>query len=129
MADRRYSDKNNEDKRRINIEDDYLELLSEYGNDEFEDVFSDSSKDIYIGQAKNNQNDSSDDIYISKRKNNNYQDIFSQSDRQYTPQHQRRQVTPNSEQPKPQRTPQVPPRQVNDKYNTQKAEELKMVRL
>ena len=90
MADRRYSDKNNEDKRRTNIEDDYLELLSEYGNDEFEDVFSDSSKDIYIGQAKNMRNDSSDDIYISKRKNNNYEDVFSQSDRQYTPQPQRR---------------------------------------
>lgn len=127
MADRRYSDKNNEDKRRINIEDDYLELLSEYGNDEFEDVFSDSSKDIYIGQAKNMKNDSSDDIYISKRKNNNYQDIFSQSDRQYTPQPQRRQVTPNSEQPKPQRTPQVPPRQVSDKYNTQKVRKVSPV--
>lgn len=119
MADRRYSDKNNEDKRRINIEDDYLELLSDYDDDEFEDVFSDSSKDIYIGQAKK-QNDASDDIYISKRKNNNYEDIFSQSDRQYNPQPQRRQVTPNSEQPQPRRTPQVPPRQVNDKYNTQK---------
>ena len=120
MADRRYTDKNNEDKRRLNIEDDYLELLSDYDDDEFEDVFSDSSKDIYIGQAKNKQNDSSDDIYISKRKNNNYEDVFSQSDRQYTPQPQRRQVTPKAEQPQPRRTPQVPLRQVNDKYTTQK---------
>ncbi len=119
MADRRYSDNGNEDKRRINIEDDYLELLSEYDDDEFEDVFSDSSKDIYIGQAKNKQNDSSDDIYISKRRNNNYEDVFSQSDRQYTPQPQRREVNPKVEQPQPRRTSQVPPRQVNGKYNTQ----------
>lgn len=121
MADKRYSDNGNEDKRRIRIDDDYLELLSDYGGDEFEDVFSDSSKDIYIGKAKNKNEEMSDDIYISRRKNSGYKDIYSQSDRQYDAQPQRRQVTsePVMRQPRPEGTAQVPPRRVNDKSNTQ----------
>ncbi len=129
MADKRYSGNDNEDNRRIKIEDDYLELLSEYGNDEFEDVFSDSSKDIYIGQAKNTNTEPTDDIYISKRRNAGYRDIYSQSDRQPVSQPQRRQVTPESpsRQAQPARNSQVPPRMVNEKSNTQQIRKVSRV--
>ena len=78
MADKRNS---NEDKK-VSINDDYIELLSyvkkkdEYEDiyshssrdeDEFEDIFSDSSKeDIYISKGRRRQED--DGIYISKNR-------------------------------------------------------------
>ncbi len=68
MAYRRNSD---DDKFRINIEDDYLELLD--SDDDYEDiysysqkdVYSDSSKDVYIGKRIQEEKD---DIYIGKRR-------------------------------------------------------------
>lgn len=119
MADRRNSDSNSQDKRRVNIEDDYLELLSEYEDDDFEDVFSDSSKDVYIGRSKQQQNESADDIYISGRRKTTYQDVYSQSERQNTPQQQRRPVNPSAGRSQPTRAPQVPPRKTNAKSDTQ----------
>lgn len=119
MADRRYSDRNSQDRRRVNIEDDYLELLSDYGEDEFEDVFSDSSKDVYIGRTKNKQNESTDDIYISGRRKNTYQDVYSQSERRNPPESQRRQADSTVRRTQQPTSPQAPPRRASDKYNTQ----------
>lgn len=90
MADRRYTDnpENTENQsidsaydellgkmksRRVNIDDEYIELF----DDEYEDVFSDSSNDVYIGRKK--QNDEAADIYFTKPKRR-YEDIYSQSD-------------------------------------------------
>ena len=96
MADKRYTDENKKDNRRIVIEDDYLELLSDYGTDDYEDVFSDSVNDGYIGNSQNNND--SDGIYISRRKNN-YSDVYShtQQQPQQPQQPQRRPVS--SQQP------------------------------
>ncbi len=49
----------NDDDRKISVNDDYIELLSEY-DDEFEDIYSDSSRDIY--------SDSSKDVYIGNKR-------------------------------------------------------------
>lgn len=51
-----------DNKRRISIDEDYIELLNSVDiEDEYEDVYSDSSRDIY--------SDSSRDVYIGKNKN------------------------------------------------------------
>ena len=50
-----------ENKRRISIDDDYIELLNSVDiEDEYEDIYSDSSKDIY--------SDSSKDVYVGRKK-------------------------------------------------------------
>lgn len=116
MADKRYSDNNIEDKRRINIQDDYLELFDD--SDEYEDVFSDSSKDVYIGKSKDVRELPSDDVYISKRRNPNYRDVYSQSDVRSTDASQRSRQTVSSGRTSG--ATRVPPRQTSDKYNTQK---------
>lgn len=71
MADKRYP--GDADKRRVNVDDDYIELVSD---DEFEDifstsipdysndVFSDSNNDVYIGKKSNN------DVYLNKNRGN-----------------------------------------------------------
>lgn len=51
----------NDNKRRISIDEDYIELLNSVDiEDEYEDIYSDSSRDIY--------SDSSKDVYIGRRK-------------------------------------------------------------
>ena len=65
MSDKRYPDNNDNynDNRRVSIEDDYLELLN---NDDVydisDDVFSDSSNDVYIGK-KTSSSESAGDVY------------------------------------------------------------------
>ena len=124
MSDRRYSANNdNSDKRRISIEDDYLELLSERA-DVYEDVFSDSSNDIYISSKSKAQDDSTEDVYISRPKRDSSRDIYSDSRRVNAPQTQRPQ--PASERQPSRRTvadqgnrQQPKPARGSDKYNTQ----------
>ena len=78
LSDKRYFENSqNKDKRRISIEEDYLELLSERG-DVYEDIFSDSSNDIYIGKTVNKE-DSADDVYISRPRRQQSRDIYSDS--------------------------------------------------
>ncbi len=88
MADKRNP---NEDKK-VSINDDYIELLSyvkkkdEYedvyshssrDSDEYEDIFSDSSKeDVYIGKNRNIQEPQDDGIYISRNKQQPKPDIY-----------------------------------------------------
>ncbi len=70
MPDRRYP--NNSDKRRVNIDDDYIELVSD---NEYEDIFSDSNNDVYIG--KKNSNDIYFDRGNANRNNvNRYEDEY-----------------------------------------------------
>lgn len=70
MPDRRYP--NNSDKRRVNIDDDYIELVSD---NEYEDIFSDSNNDVYIGKKNNN------DVYfdrgsVNRNNVNRYEDEY-----------------------------------------------------
>ncbi len=135
MDDKRYIHNDNEDNPQADFNDDYLTLLSEYGDDdedEFEDVFSDSSNDIYISRSKKRQPESSEDIYISRRRNNQSNDFYSHSDGAKSPQPQRQ--TSSDEQPqrrrpethsdesrvRQSRSTQLPPRQKNDKSDTKK---------
>lgn len=78
--------KNNNEEKKMSINDDYIELLSyvkdrdEYEDvysyssheeDEYEDIFSDSSKeDIYIGKARKKQQEE-DGIFISRNRSSN----------------------------------------------------------
>ncbi len=92
MADKRNP---NEDKK-VSINDDYIELLSNVkgkddyedvysyssrDTDDFEDVFSDSShEDIYISKSRRNQEPQEEGIYISRsnsvsQQNHNYMNI------------------------------------------------------
>ncbi len=67
MADRR----NNDDRRKVNINDDYIELLNsvKIDDDEYEDIYSySSSEDIY--------SDSSKDVYIGKKKRQEPEDVY-----------------------------------------------------
>ncbi len=66
MADRN----NNNDRRKVNIDDDYIELLNSVNiDDEYEDIFSYSDvEDVY--------SDSSSDVYIGKRKKPEQEDIY-----------------------------------------------------
>lgn len=51
----------NDNKRRISIDDDYIELLNSVDDeDEYEDIYSDSSNDIY--------SDSSRDVYVGRKR-------------------------------------------------------------
>ncbi len=55
----------NNDNRQVNINDDYIELLeSVSAEEEYEDIYSDSSRDVY--------SDSSKDVYIGKARQNTY---------------------------------------------------------
>ncbi len=88
MADRR----NNDDRRKVNINDDYIELLNSvkidddeyediYSHSGVEDIYSDSSKDIYIGKRRR---EDAEDVYIKKSSKRRqftldddiYEDIF-----------------------------------------------------
>lgn len=71
----------NDNKRRISIDDDYIELLNSVDiEDEYEDIYSDSSrdiysdssKDVYIGRRKTI--DEEDGVYISKRRRKYYEE-------------------------------------------------------
>lgn len=70
MAYKRNSDN---DKFKVNIDDDYLELIE---TDEYEDIYSHSGEDIY--------SDSSNDIYIGKRRQSEQDDIYISSRRAST---------------------------------------------
>ncbi len=71
MADKR----NNDQRRKINIDDDYIELLNSVNIDEDEyediysfssepeDIYSDSSKDVYIGKRRQEP----EDVYIKRQ--------------------------------------------------------------
>ncbi len=87
MADRR----NNDDRRKVNINDDYIELLNsvQIDDDEYEDiysyssaedVYSDSSKDVYIGKKRREE---PEDVYIKKaprRRQVNFDDDIYEGD-------------------------------------------------
>ncbi len=71
----------NDEKHRISIDEDYIELLNSVDiEDEYEDIYSDSSrdiysdssKDVYIGRKKST--DEEDGIYISKRRRKYYEE-------------------------------------------------------
>ena len=124
MSDRRYPDNNqNNDKRRFSIEVDYLELLSEK-DDIYEDVFSDSSNDIYIGKRDDSENNSTDDVYISRSRRGQSREVYSDSRRNASPKPQRPQ---QPQRPSGARNsvnqgnrPQPNTIKGGDKYNTQK---------
>ena len=135
MSDKRYPDNNDNynDNRRVSIEDDYLELLN---NDDVydisDDVFSDSSNDVYIGK-KTSSSESAGDVYITKPRRAQPQDVYSHTERPVRPQQQQRPQQRPPQRPQPQNN-QYPPRSnpanngyrqpynpnvTNDKYNTQ----------
>lgn len=151
MADKRFSD-DNENKRPLSIEDDYEELLNSVKSrhidieddyielsgddgDDYEDIFSNSSNDVYITRPKNKPRNMTEDVYISKRGYDSGRDVFSQSNRPMrgvtpgTPMQPqrtvRRQPTAPSQNNTHQRVPQnvsrqEPPRRTNNnKYPTQ----------
>ncbi len=67
----------NDDKRRISIDDDYIELLNSVDiEDEYEDIFSDSSRDIYSDSSKDvyvgRKNREEKGVYISRRSRDYY---------------------------------------------------------
>lgn len=101
----------------LDIDDDYVELSSS-SDTEFEDVFSNSSDDIYIGRSKNIE-PRNEDVYISKNPRRDvYNDVYTPDNRtasrdtsQYTKVYQ-----------KPVRnidTRKAPPVRVDHKSNTQ----------
>ena len=135
MSDKRYPDNNDNynDNRRVSIEDDYLELLN---NDDVydisDDVFSDSSNDVYIGK-KTSSSESAGDVYITKPRRAQPQDVYSHTERPVRPQQPQRPQQRPPQRPQPQNN-QYPPRSnpanngyrqpynpnvTNDKYNTQ----------
>ncbi len=84
------ANKNERDDRRVSIEDDYIELLSSVeSEDDFEDIYSDSSSyGMYISKkryaAQEDENDDDDGVYISRsarrsRVNIDFIDIDSKS--------------------------------------------------
>ncbi|MBO5064871.1 MAG: LCP family protein [Clostridia bacterium] len=129
MSDKRYPDINNDnDNRRISIEDDYLELLN---NDDVydisSDVFSESSNDVYIGKKTSSVTETAEDVYISKPRKPQPQDIYSHTQRANQPQQRPPQRTqPQSNNYNGQRPANggyrqpYNPNTVNDKYNTQR---------
>lgn len=59
----------NDDKRRISIDEDYIELLNSVDtDDEYEDIYSDSSRDIYSNSA--------DDVYVGRKKSDEERGVY-----------------------------------------------------
>lgn len=64
----------NENKRRISIDEDYIELLNSVStDDEYEDIYSNSSRDIYSNSA--------DDVYIGRKKREEDKGVYISSRR------------------------------------------------
>ena len=75
MANKRFLDEN--DNRKFSVDDDYIEIIDDSGNDIFsssipdvielepDDIFSASSKDVYIGKKKPQEADNN--VYFTKR--------------------------------------------------------------
>lgn len=128
MDDKRFLHSDNDDESVIDINDDYLTLLGEYGDDDedkFEDVFSDSSKDIYISRSKKRQPEASDDIYISKRRPNSSSGYVNPGQAKRptsSAQPQVRQSVSQSDEGRDRKTgtTQLPPQQKSDKSATKK---------
>ena len=76
----------NDNKRRISIDEDYIELLNSVDTyDEFEDVFSDSSRDIYSDSSKDvyirRKTENEDAVYISRHPRRQYEKLdFDEAD-------------------------------------------------
>ncbi len=142
MADKR--DFPDNDNRRISIDDDYIELIDDdsadgiFGNSvpdvieiEPDDIFSDSSNDVYIGK-KSHVQPSTNDVYFAKRKSapvpQQRPTANSQATRRVTP--QGRPQSANSQRAPQQATQQqlrqrqaqqqANMRRANDKFDTQK---------
>lgn len=79
---------NSDDKRRLSIDDDYIELLNDE-DDEFEDVYSSSSNDIYSDSSKdvyfNRSRNDDDGVYVNRRSRRDaYDDYYpSKTDSRY----------------------------------------------
>lgn len=133
MSDKRYPDNsdNNNDNRRVSIEDDYLELLN---NDDVydisNDVFGESENDVYIGKKTSSSTESAEDVYITKPRRSQPRDVYShtqsptQPQQPRHPQHrppQRPQAQNNNGNTSPKQGNRQPynPNVANDKYNTQ----------
>lgn len=142
MADKR--DFPDNDNRKISIDDDYIELIDDgsvediFGNSvpdvieiEPEDIFSDSSNDVYIGRRSTTK-PSSNDVYVAKRKSapapQQRKAVNSQTSRRTAPQGRPQQAT-TQYAPRQAAQQQVRNRQaqqqanmrrVNDKFDTQK---------
>lgn len=133
MSDKRYPDNsdNNNDNRRVSIEDDYLELLN---NDDVydisNDVFGESENDVYIGKKTSSSTESAEDVYITKPRRSQPRDVYShtqsptQPQQPRHPQHrppQRPQTQNNNGNNSPKQGNRQPynPNVANDKYNTQ----------
>ncbi len=71
----------NNNKRRISIDEDYIELLNSVDiDDEYEDVYSDSSRDVYSNSSKDvyiGKKNEDDGVYISRRRRTVYVESYS----------------------------------------------------
>ncbi len=77
----------NDNKRRISIDDDYIELLNSVDkDDDFEDIYSDSSRDVYSDSSKDvyirrKKSEDDDAVYISRRPRRQYEELdFDEAD-------------------------------------------------
>jgi LCP family protein required for cell wall assembly len=101
----------------IGIEDDFIDISS--GRDtEYEDVFSNSTEDIYFNRSKNTRIQD-EDIYISRRQSRDiYTDVYS-SERVSTPRNIQQETKVYQRPVRNNATHRVPPVKVDHKSNTQ----------